>query len=75
MKFQAGFIVKNYRFHYYLISMEFGNFLEFIHFSLITISVNFLDQLVTDICDPVLKDEAPSRNGSMLIVICLRKLE
>ena len=47
---------KNYRFHYSLISMEFGKFMEFIHFSLLAISMNFLDQLVIDICDPVLKD-------------------
>ena len=47
---------KNYRFHYYLFLMEFGKFMDFIHFSLLIISVNFLDRLVTDICDPVLKD-------------------
>ena len=47
---------KKYCFHYCLISMEFGKFMEFIHFSLLATSVNFLDQLVVDICDPVLKD-------------------
>ena len=46
---------KKYRFHYYMISMEFGNFLDFIHFSSLAISVNFLDHLVTGICDLVLK--------------------
>ena len=30
-------------------------FIEFIYFSSLTISVNFLNQLVTDICEPVLK--------------------
>ena len=45
--------------------MEFFNFMEFIYFSLIAISVNFFDQLVTAICNPVLKDGAPSRNGLM----------
>ena len=55
--------------------MDFRNFLEFIYFSLFTISVNFLDQLVTDICEPVLKDLAPSGNGSMVFVIFLHKVE
>ena len=36
--------------------MESGNFLEFIYLSLLAISVNFPNQLVTVICDPVLKD-------------------
>ena len=30
--------------------------MEFIYFSSFTISVNFLDQLVIDMCEPVLKD-------------------
>ena len=30
--------------------------MEFIYFSLLVISVNFRDQLVTVICNPVLKD-------------------
>ena len=49
--------------------MKFGNFLEFIYFSSLAISVNFFDQLVTVICNPVLKDCAPFGNGSMLIII------
>ena len=49
--------------------MEFGNFLEFIYFSSLAISVNFPNQLVTVICNLVLKDKAPSRNGSMLIIV------
>ena len=48
---------------------------EFIHFSLFAISVNFPNLLVTGICVPILKDQALAGNGSMLIVIFLRKLE
>ena len=36
--------------------MEFENFLEFIYFNLIAISVNFHDQLVIVFCNSVLKD-------------------
>ena len=49
--------------------------MEFIYFSLFTISVNFLDQLVIDLCEPVLKDLAPSRNESMMVIIFLHKVE
>ena len=49
--------------------------MEFIDFSLLAISMNFINQLVTNICDPILKDEAPSGNVSMLLVIFLHKLE
>ena len=35
--------------------MEDGRFLEFIYFSLFMISVNFSDQLVTDMSELVLK--------------------
>ena len=49
--------------------MEFGKFLEFIYFSLLAISVNFHDQSVTVICNPVLKDGAPSGNGLVLVII------
>ena len=49
--------------------MEFGNYLEFIYFRSLAISVNFPDQLVPVICDPVLKDGAPFVNGSMLIIV------
>ena len=36
--------------------MEDEKFLEFIHFSSFMISVNFPDQLVTDMSEPVLKN-------------------
>ena len=39
-----------------LLEMDFGKFLEFIYFSSFTISMNFPDQLVTNMCEPVLKD-------------------
>ena len=55
--------------------MDFRKFMEFIYFSLFTISMNFLDQLVTNVCEPVLKDRAPSGNRSMVIVIFLHKVE
>ena len=42
LEFRAEFIVK-FSSHYCLISMEFGNFLEFIYFSSIAILVNFHD--------------------------------
>ena len=48
--------------------MKFGEFLEFSYFSSLANSMNFLDPLVTVICNPVLKDEAPFRNGSMLVI-------
>ena len=35
--------------------MDVEEFMEFINLSSFTISVNFLDQLVTDICEQVLK--------------------
>ena len=35
--------------------MEFGKFLDFIYFSSFTLSVNFPDQLVTYMSEPVLK--------------------
>ena len=43
--------------------------MEFIYFSSLTISVNFPDQLVIVICNPVLKGLAPSGNGLMLIIV------
>ena len=49
--------------------MEFENFLEFIYFSKLAISVNFPDQLVIVIHNPVLKDLAPSGNGLDLVII------
>ena len=38
-----------------LIKMEFGKFLDFIYFSSLTLSVNFPDQLVTDMSEAILK--------------------
>ena len=49
--------------------MEPRNFLEFIYLSLLAISMNFPDQLVIVICNPVLKDGAPSVNGLVSIII------
>ena len=49
--------------------MEFGNFSEFIYFSSLVILVNLPDQSVTVICNLVIKDLAPSRNGLMLISV------
>ena len=53
--FELGSL-QNFSFHYYLILMEFGNFLEFIYFSLLAISMNFPNQIVTVIRNPILKD-------------------
>ena len=55
--------------------MEFGNFLDLIYLSSFTLSVNFPDQLITDMSEPVLKSRAPSENGSMMMVIFLHKME
>ena len=55
--------------------MEFGNFLEFIYFSLLAISMNFSDKIVIVICNPVLKVRAPSGNGLVLVIIFLRNLK
>ena len=35
--------------------MEFGKFLDFIYFSLFTLSVNFPDQLVNEMSESILK--------------------
>ena len=55
MQLQAGFIV-NFYFQYYLNLMVFGKFMELIYFNSFTISMNFLDHLVTDMRESVLKD-------------------
>ena len=55
--------------------MDVGKFLEFIYFNSFTISVNFPDRLVTNISESVLEDSAPFKNGSMVIVIFMHKLE
>ena len=49
--------------------MEFGNFLEFIYFNLLAISVNFPDHLIIVICNSGLKGYAPSGNGLVLVII------
>ena len=49
--------------------------MKFIYFNSFTISVNFPYQFVTDMCEPVLEDLAPSRDGSIVIVIFLHKVE
>ena len=54
--------------------MDDGKFLEFIYFSSFMISVNFPDQLVTDLSEPVLKSELTG-NVSLMIVIFLHKVE
>ena len=48
-------LLLNFLFHYYLNKMEFGKFMDFIYFSAFMLSVNFSDQLVIDISEPVLK--------------------
>ena len=54
--------------------MDDEKFMEFIYFSLSMISVNFPDQLVTDMSKPVLKSEI-TRNGSLMKVNFLHKVE
>ena len=54
--------------------MDAGRFLEFIYFSSFMISVNFPDQLVTDMSKPFLKSELIG-NGSLMIIILLHKEE
>ena len=49
--------------------------MEFIYFNLFTLSMNFPNQLVTDMSELVLKDLAPYGNGLMMIVIFLHKVE
>ena len=54
--------------------MDAGRFLEFIYLSLFMISVNFPDQLVTDMSKPILRVKLTG-NGSLMIVILLHKEE
>ena len=56
MQLRAGIYYKIISFITVLIKMEFGKFMEFIYFSSFTLSVNFPDQLVTYMSEPVLKD-------------------
>ena len=55
MKLRARTSCKIFSFITVLNKMEFEKFLELIYFSSFTLSVNFLDQLVTDMSEPVLK--------------------
>ena len=49
--------------------MEDGKFLEFIYFSLFTTLLNFPNELVIDMSEPVLKSRCSlSGNGSMMVV-------
>ena len=45
----------NFLFITVLNKMEFGKFLDFIYINSFTLSVNFPNQLVTDMSEPVLK--------------------
>ena len=45
----------NFLFITILNKTKFGKFMDFIYFSSFTLSVNFLDQLVIDMSEPVLK--------------------
>ena len=53
--FKPKFLVKFFFFITVLNKMEFGKFMKFIYFSLFTLLVNFPDQFVTDMSEPVLK--------------------
>ena len=45
----------NFLLNYCWNKMEFVKFMDFIYFSAFTLSMNFLDQLVTDMSEVVLK--------------------
>ena len=53
--FELEFLVKFSLSLLFLNKMEFEKFLDFIYFSSFTLSVNFPDQLVTDMSKPILK--------------------
>ena len=55
MQLRVGISCKIFSFITVLNKIEFGKFLEFMYFNSFTISVNFPDQLVTDMSEPVLK--------------------
>ena len=55
MQLRARISCKIFSFVIVLNKMKFGKFLEFIYFSSFTLSVNFYDQLVIDMSEPVLK--------------------
>ena len=56
MQLRVGFYLKKSFFNYCLIQIEDGKFFDFIYFSSFMISVNFLNQLVTDMSEPVMKN-------------------
>ena len=71
MKFRAGFSVKLC----FSILSESMN-LEIFWSSFISVRLQFqLIYLITIMCNPVLKDKAPSGNGLMLIIIFFLKLK
>ena len=55
MQLRAGISCEIFSFITVLNKMEFENFMDFIYFNSFTLSVNFPDQLVTDMSEPVLK--------------------
>ena len=55
MQLRARISYKIFSFIIVLNKMEFGTFMEFIYINSFTLSVNFPDQLVTDMSEPVLK--------------------
>ena len=55
MHLRAGISCKIFSFFTVLNKMEFGKFMDLIYFSSFTLSVNFPDQLVTDMSEPILK--------------------
>ena len=55
MQLRAGISCKTFSFFTIMNKMEFGKFMDFIYFNSFILSMNFLDQLVTDMTEPVLK--------------------
>ena len=55
MQLRAGISCSIFYFITILNKMEFGKFMDFIYFNSFTLLVNFPDQLVTDMSEPVLK--------------------
>ena len=55
MQLRAGISCKFFSFITVLNKIEFGKFMEFIYFSSFTLSMNYPDQLVTNMSEPGLK--------------------
>ena len=55
MQLRVGISCKVFSLITVLNKIEFGKFMEFIYLCSFTLSVNILDQLVTDMSEPVLK--------------------